>query len=157
MEIQDNLSQWTLRTVIELSSTERDVTDAVRRFDSFIENLQVDSNTTFNLQVAFHEALSNAVQHGNKADPSKCVVAECVANDRMMRICVADEGEGFNPKAVAEMATDPYRERGRGLFLISNLMDEVSYNEKGNAISMVKFRLQPASEQQDGNDHCKVL
>ena len=157
MEIQADLAKWTARTVIELPSTERDVSEAVRRFAAFVDTLQTDPTTGFSLQVAFHEALSNAVEHGNKADPSKCVVAECTASDRMLSIRVTDEGDGFNPQVVAELATDRYRERGRGLFLIRSLMDEVTYNERGNTISMVKFGLAAAPPQNDGNDYTQTL
>ncbi|HUU67934.1 MAG TPA: ATP-binding protein [Planctomycetota bacterium] len=157
MEVQTDLAKWTARMVIELPSTERDQTDAERRFTAFIGRLQVDPATQFSLQVAFHEALANAVEHGNKADPSKCVVAECLANDRMMRISVVDEGEGFNPQVTIDTASDPFHDRGRGLFLIRSLMDEVTYNDRGNAISMVKFGLHAAPQQHDGKNYSQTL
>lgn len=157
METKADLAKWTARTVIELPSTERDVAEAVRRFSAFVNRLQIDSATEFSLQVAFHEALSNAVEHGNKADPSKCVVAECIASDSMLRIQVTDEGDGFNPQVAAELASDPFRDRGRGLFLIRSLMDEVTYNERGNAISMVKLGLPAPPAQQDGENYTQTL
>jgi len=157
MEVQTDLAKWTARMVIELPSTERDLTEAERRFTKFIAKLQLEPLTQFTLQVAFHEALANAVEHGNKADPSKCVVAECMANDRMMRIEVVDEGEGFNPQAVIDSASDPFHDRGRGLFLIRSLMDEVTYNDRGNALSMVKFGLHAAAQQHDGKDYGQTL
>ena len=151
------LSQWTSKTVIEFPSTEGNITEAARRFGSFLEQLRIDVGTKFNLQVAFHEAFANAVKHGNKADPSKCVVAECTANDRMLKICVTDEGEGFDTKTAIALKSNPFHDGGNGLDLIRNLMDEVSYNSKGNSISMVKFCSQALPEQHSGKDYSQVL
>jgi len=149
---------WSARTLIEFPSTEGNITEAARRFGAFLDGLQLDQNMRFDLLVAFYEALANAVEHGNKADPSKCVVAECAANDRAVCVTVSDEGEGFDPDAIVTLASDPFRERGRGLLLIRSLMDQVSYNDKGNTITMLKHRsMAPSAEQQGRQEHDRVL
>jgi len=148
---------WASTTVIEFPSAEGNVTEATRRFGAFLELLGIDITARFGLRVAFHEAFANAVKHGNKADPSKCVVAECSANGQMLKIRVTDEGDGFDAKAAIAMKSNPFHDSGHGLVLIRNLMDEVSYNAKGNSISMVKFCSQPVSEHQGGQDYGKVL
>ena len=53
---------------------------------------------------------------------------------------MADAGEGFDYKGLADPTTDEniIREGGRGVFLIRHLMDEVNFNEKGNEIRMIK-------------------
>ena len=54
---------------------------------------------------------------------------------------IEDEGAGYVPDKVP----DPTKEenllvdRGRGVFLIHKLMDEVKYNDKGNKIIMTKY------------------
>lgn len=63
-----------------------------------------------------------------------------------MRVTILDEGPGFdharrttdfNPEAL-------FKSSGRGLILIQSLMDEVTFNESGNLISMRKRRITPA-------------
>ena len=64
-----------------------------------------------------------------------------VENDEPSRLAVriTDEGSGFDPDALPD-PTLPHnrtRARGRGVFLIHQLMDEVEFNEQGNSIDMV--------------------
>lgn len=148
--------QWDSKMTIEFPSAEGNIAEAARRFTSFLEQLRMDSPTLCGLQVAFSEAFANAVQHGNKADPSKCVVAECIANGQMLKIRVTDEGEGFDTATTIALRSNPFHDGGHGLNLITTLMDEVRYNDKGNSVSMVKLCSQPLPKQQHGNDHEQV-
>ena len=88
--------------------------------------------------VALDEAIVNAIKHGNKNDPSKSVriVADLSAGGA--RFTVRDEGPGFSREGLPD-PTDPLRllvPSGRGLLLISHIMDEVRHNECGNEICM---------------------
>jgi CheY-like chemotaxis protein len=59
-----------------------------------------------------------------------------------LKLLVRDEGPGFDVSPVAE-SDDPAtlgREGGRGLVLMRTFMDEVTYNESGNEVLMVKRR-----------------
>jgi serine/threonine-protein kinase RsbW len=53
---------------------------------------------------------------------------------------VTDEGPGFRLDDVPDPTADENLQRpcGRGLMLIRAYMDEVSFNETGNEITMVK-------------------
>jgi serine/threonine-protein kinase RsbW len=149
--------QWVSKAVIEFPSAEENVTEAAREFSSFLERLHIDADMKFAVQVAFHEAFGNAVRHGNGADPSKCVVAECMANERMLKICITDEGDGFDTATTIALKANPFHDGGHGLNLIQTLMDEVSYNNKGNSVSMVKFCSQSLPQHQHGKDCQQVL
>ena len=88
--------------------------------------------------IALDEAIVNAIKHGNKNDPSKTVriVAELSASGA--RFTIRDEGPGFSLSGLPD-PTDPLRllvPSGRGLLLISHIMDEVRHNECGNEICM---------------------
>ena len=53
---------------------------------------------------------------------------------------VRDEGPGFDPNSLPD-PTDPenlLKPSGRGIMLIRTFMDAVSFNEKGNEVTMVK-------------------
>ena len=64
---------------------------------------------------------------------------ECT-NDEI-RITVQDQGPGFDPKKLDDCTDEKnlLRNRGRGVYLIHQLMDEAKYNEKGNSLLMVKL------------------
>jgi serine/threonine-protein kinase RsbW len=57
---------------------------------------------------------------------------------------VRDEGKGFDVHAHRPDPRDPanlHRSSGRGLFLIHMFMDQVSFNDAGNEITMVHHRV----------------
>ena len=57
-----------------------------------------------------------------------------------VRLVVRDEGPGFDVKAVPEPGDPGALEpgHGRGLTIIRNLMDEVTFNDAGNEVTMVR-------------------
>ena len=128
----------------------------------------MDETEQLRVGVALHEALRNAMHHGNlelssalrsvssdsyyeeaerrrKAEPYasrkvKFVVKEGPAESKFV---ITDEGPGFDLSQVQYDPTDPKnleRPSGRGLFLIRMFMDEVSFNYKGNEITMIHRR-----------------
>ncbi|RMF91114.1 MAG: ATP-binding protein [Planctomycetota bacterium] len=96
----------------------------------------------FAVHLALTEAISNAVEHGNRKDPSKsvCIAVELAPN--RVRIEIEDEGTGFRPEEVPD-PTHPDRieyPRGRGLHLIRCYMDHVAFEAGGRRIVMAKDR-----------------
>jgi CheY-like chemotaxis protein/anti-sigma regulatory factor (Ser/Thr protein kinase) len=117
------------------------------------------------LGVAMHEALTNAILHGNlelestlKEQDEKAFYRlaqerrrEPPYSDRRVTVelrlsrpeavfVVRDEGHGFDPATLPD-PTDPAnlgRVHGRGLLLIHTFMDRVQHNDKGNEITMTK-------------------
>lgn len=88
--------------------------------------------------IALDEAIVNAIKHGNKGDPSKSVRVVAELSARGARFTVRDEGLGFSRDGLPD-PTDPLRllvPSGRGLLLISHIMDDVRHNECGNEICM---------------------
>ncbi|MCI0347503.1 MAG: ATP-binding protein [Chloroflexi bacterium] len=101
-----------------------------------------DARLRFRLQVAVSEALANAVVRGNHEDPSKLVTIEADVLPHHILIHVTDEGDGFDPGDVPEpLHPDQVNgTRGRGLFLIRKLVDDVRFNERGTSICMTLSR-----------------
>ncbi len=95
-----------------------------------------------NLRVSLSEALTNAMLNGNRGQPGKHVRLEARLGAHRLVIRVTDEGGGFDPDAVPDPTLPEHRVRGRGrgIFLIRNLMDAVEFNDRGNAITMVLER-----------------
>jgi len=99
-----------------------------------------DQDIWFDVRLAFEEALVNAVKHGNKADPSKTVRIIIEVNDKAITIEIKDQGTGFDYERLA-MPTDKdnlEKLSGRGVFLIKNLMDAVTYLDNGSRVRIVK-------------------
>lgn len=88
--------------------------------------------------VATLEAVNNAITHGNKAIPEKLVDVEIEFENGEMKITVTDEGQGFNPAEIPDPTKPENIEElsGRGVFLMTKLADSISFNEKGNSVTM---------------------
>lgn len=94
------------------------------------------------IELALHEALVNAVIHGNAEDPSKRVyVTTCCNADGEVSITVRDQGRGFDPKVVPDPTTAECKlcTHGRGIHLMRALMDEVSFEEGGTVVHIRKM------------------
>lgn len=90
--------------------------------------------------IALDEAIVNAIKHGNKNDPRKCVHIVAEFDAEGAHFIIRDEGEGFAKERVPD-PTDPCRllePSGRGLLLINHIMDKVCHNSCGNEIQMFK-------------------
>jgi CheY-like chemotaxis protein/anti-sigma regulatory factor (Ser/Thr protein kinase) len=114
------------------------------------------------LGVALEEALNNALYHGNlevgrqrDREAHDALVAqrrdELPYRDRRIHVevklsrdraafLVEDDGSGFDRSALPDLAVPASLAamEGQGVFLMQTLMDEVVYNETGNAVTLVK-------------------
>lgn len=92
----------------------------------------------FNLSTALAEVLTNAIAYGNRYDAARVVRVRVEVTPAAVRVHVTDDGEGFNPDAVPDptLPENLEHEDGRGLFVLRHLVDQVSFNEKGNAICL---------------------
>ena len=117
--------------------------------------------------VALEEALNNALYHGNLELNSDLRETDRAAyralvderrrtepyRGRRIRVSVRvlpeygefvvwDEGPGFDPRKLPD-PTDPSnleRPSGRGLLLMRTFMDDVTFNEAGNQVTLIKRR-----------------
>ncbi len=106
-----------------------------------VEKLGVVRPEKSNLFVALDEAFVNAVKHGNKFDKHKMVRISVEITPKRASFTIEDEGEGFDVSTIPD-PTDPenlLKTSGRGVMFIYNIMDEVSYNQRGNRLTMVKL------------------
>jgi serine/threonine-protein kinase RsbW len=103
------------------------------------------SRLNLNFRVGVTEALANAILYGNEGDARRSIRVEVSIDDTRVELRVVDEGSGFDPDAVPDPTEPENLERsgGRGLFLIRKLMDEVEYNDRGNAVRLLLRREPP--------------
>jgi serine/threonine-protein kinase RsbW len=97
--------------------------------------------------VAVRESVINAIKHGNREHPAKHVVIEFaftpVEEPTEMVVSVTDEGEGFEPGAVADPLAPEniLKSSGRGIFFMRSFMDDVQLTRApagGMDVRMVK-------------------
>ncbi len=96
-----------------------------------------------NVSVCTDELLTNALMHGNKNNPEKKISATLNFDAQKFSLTIKDEGEGFDAKKFARQLQGnqidiPTR---RGLFIVEYLMDELSFNKKGNEITASMYLL----------------
>ena len=99
-----------------------------------------DDDTIFAIKLAFEEAVTNAVKHGNCNDHSKRVHLRYYVDPSRVVLMVRDEGCGFCPQSVPDPTADENLERpsGRGLMLMQSYMTRVRYSETGNEVWLLK-------------------
>ena len=51
---------------------------------------------------------------------------------------VEDDGTGFDTKILKNLVINPHSFNGRGFMIIKKLVDHFYFNEKGNAITILK-------------------
>ena len=144
------------------------IVPVVRLMLDDLARLRLCSVTTrMRIGVALEEAANNAIHHGNFELDSGLRDNDPVAynnlfqerqssspfSDRRVHIradvtrrqatyVVKDDGEGFDWRTLPD-SSDPAnleKNRNRGLTLVKTFMDEVHYNEKGNEVTMIKYR-----------------
>ena len=130
-----------LQVQVKFGADRKSVEPVVAQVMGYIRRMKCVDGKEDAVELALQEALANAVVHGAKEDPSKIV--ECLVacdEQRGVLIIVRDPGEGFNPQGIppCTMGENLYSNHGRGIFLISQLMDEVQFHYNGTEIHMVK-------------------
>ena len=117
------------------------ISDVIDGVMQIAREMKCVEGNEFQVELALREALANAVVHGCNNDPSKkveCCVACTEFSDIV--IVVRDPGEGFTLNAVPNplAAENLNSTHGRGIYLINQLMDEVSFERNGTEIRMRK-------------------
>jgi serine/threonine-protein kinase RsbW len=107
----------------------------------FIARFRKIDGSELDIEMALREALANAIVHGNQENPQKRVYVVCrCATDGEVAITVQDEGQGFDTDTVLDPTTPENRllTKGRGIYLMKKLMDEVRFEQGGAVVYMRK-------------------
>jgi serine/threonine-protein kinase RsbW len=100
-----------------------------------IDNLPEAASVTYNVQLAVHEICTNIVEHayGNIESNRITITMSLAEQLRRLEVELHDTGSTFDLTAVRPPAFDTLHEGGYGLFLVRELMDEVTYDpQPGN-------------------------
>ena len=115
--------------------------------DHLARGVGLDEDSLHWVSVAIRESVINAIKHGNCGDVHKRVHVEFNSADdrgeRLVTICVRDEGGGFDPGDLADPLAPEnlLKTSGRGIFLMRSFMDEMTFQratQGGMEVRMVK-------------------
>ncbi len=124
---------------LKFSTKQENISLVEKLIENVCEEYKINDSQYGNVLVAVTEAVYNALNHGNKLNPSKNINVSFQETDHKLVFTVADEGDGFDPNAIPD-PTSPEnieKENGRGVFLIKNLADEVSFDDHGREVKMI--------------------
>jgi serine/threonine-protein kinase RsbW len=116
--------------------------DSLAEIELLIEQIRAErdigDDVAGNLMMAFHEAVTNAIIHGNQLDPSKVVDIKAWFEDHQLVLQVTDQGSGFNPDSLPDPLDENnlLKSGGRGVFLIRQFSDDIEFNDKGNIVTI---------------------
>jgi serine/threonine-protein kinase RsbW len=96
----------------------------------------------FSVKLALEEAAVNAFRHGNQGDPAKVVRVNFLVTLAETFVEVEDEGPGFDPGQVHNPLAGETAGRitCRGLFLMRVYLSGVSFNPRGNRVTLWRRR-----------------
>lgn len=148
-------------------SNELDIPSLVMHLTDRLVPMGFASSTNLDvIAMAYHEALVNALEHGNlemdssgkddlfnakdsyysllqarRSDPefaSRLIEVHMEATPDRYEVVITDGGKGFDARKVSRISDETLAKQcGRGLAMIHMVMDEVKHNAQGNQIRMV--------------------
>tara|TARA_Y100001968_G_scaffold29829_1_gene23105 strand:- start:303 stop:695 length:393 start_codon:yes stop_codon:yes gene_type:complete len=107
---------------------------------SFIETLLepvICKETAKKIELGLHEALVNAVVHGNMSNPDKVIRVRRILTPNWIIWQIQDEGLGIvENKRVNSLPLKIDVDSGRGIYLIHKCFDDVRWSRKGNRLQL---------------------
>ncbi len=131
-------NQLTLIHEVTLPSTPTSIADVESLIDTTCADLALNEDQYGNILIAVTEAVNNAIIHGNQMNAGLMVYVGVLNNEEWVCFSVKDQGKGFSPDDVPDPTAPEnlLKENGRGIFLMRNLSDEVTYEENGTVVNV---------------------
>src|SRR5262249_42638716 len=119
-----------------------DLRPLCRLLEARMRVLSYSSLDIFAVKLGLHEAVTNAHLHGNRSDRGKIIRVRYLVTATEVLVEVEDQGRGFDPNQVPNPFTEDKQGRpgGRGLFMMRAYMTWVSFNGKGNQVTLCRQR-----------------
>ena len=90
------------------------------------------SQSSYRIKLGLHEALVNAVTHGNKLDPNKSVRVRRIITPNWCVWQIQDQGNGLEiKKRFYKLPEKISSLNGRGLYIINECFDDIRWSNKG--------------------------
>ena len=108
--------------------------------DQLLEPLKKRRNF-YTVKLGLHEALVNAVKHGNNLDPGKSIKVKRIITPNWCVWQIQDQGNGLEEKKrIFHLPKRVDSINGRGLYIIHECFDDVRWSPKGNRVQLALKR-----------------
>lgn len=109
--------------------------DEISRLEAFVEELgeelSLSPDVTMNINLALEEAIANIIMYAYPAGKRQDILLRVISSEQQLVFLLTDRGVSFDPTQVKDAdVTLSLEERpigGLGIFLIRQIMNEVSY------------------------------
>ena len=99
------------------------------------------SQSSYRIKLGLHEALVNAVTHGNKLDPHKSIGVRRIITPNWCVWQIQDQGNGLElNKRIYNLPNEISSYNGRGLYIINECFDDIRWSNKGNRLQLALKR-----------------
>lgn len=115
----------------------RHVAHAARLLQDFCEQRLIDPSVWAQIEVAFCEALNNAIEHGCNEDESLIVNTLWKWEQDWLTIEIRDPETWTPDSDRARLPEDPLEESGRGSFIIESVFDKAIHENTDNGHNLV--------------------
>lgn len=124
--------------MLRISSLPRNVAEVEPFVRTLAARYHIDAEKQGDILISLTEAVNNAIIHGNDLDASKMVSITMNCCGECLAVRVSDEGTGFDPADVPDPLAPENLETcgGRGVFLMQELADEITYHDNGSTVEM---------------------
>ncbi len=115
---------------------------AIRIGSELLARGLIDDDDREKIEIAFEEAIKNAMVHGNRQDPELAVSVQVFSDGEGWGVSVQDQGEGFSEEMIVDAGHPefPWMDHGRGIHLMRHLMDSVEYFYGGRQVVLLGKR-----------------
>ncbi len=132
-----------LKRVLVLPNDIETIPDLNAFIDATAEEIGLDMSLTMSLNLAIEEAVVNVMQYAYPEGENGDVYIEILAQEEWLTFIISDSGIPFDPttKRNADISL-PAEDRpigGLGIYLVRQLMDEISYRRVDN-MNMLTLR-----------------
>ena len=130
---------------IKLKASRKNLSDLLSFVEQACTHYKISGKTRFDLQLAIEEACVNIMEHGYAGLPPGIIEITFQVRDHHASVDIVDFGHKFDPRTYPPPDTSSEWDKrpvgGLGVFLITQLMDEVRYSsdtEHGNRLELIK-------------------
>ena len=106
--------------------------------NSLCETYNISVEIYGNILISLSEAVNNAMSHGNGNIFEKNTLVVSSLNKNKLVFTISDQGSGFDFSQLPDPTSPENIEKpqGRGIFLMNQLSDGVSFEEPGNKVEI---------------------
>lgn len=101
------------------------------------------AEAVFAIELALGEALANVIEHAYERKSGQEIHLALSIDETKIQLSIRDFGRKFDQSAYRSPNLNEAKEGGYGVYLIEQMMDEVSYSSpegKGTQLNLIKYK-----------------